>query len=149
MAAMRRWDPFRELVGIQNEMNRLFGQTFGGDVGDAESAGSWSPPMDVHETPERFTITLELPGMTTGDIDITVEDNVLSISGERKFYDEVNEDAFHRIERRFGRFQRRIVLPQQCDPEKVQASMDNGILTVEVPKAEQAKPRRIEVKATS
>lgn len=149
MAAMRRWDPFRELVGIQNELNRLFGRTFGGELSDTESAGGWTPPMDVHESPEGFTVTLELPGMTTGDVDITVEDNVLTVSGERKFYEGVNEDAFHRIERRYGRFVRRIVLPQQCDPEKVEASMHEGILNISVPKAEQAKPRRIEVKATS
>src|SRR2546423_1111528 len=115
--AVRRWDPFRDLLGIQNEMNRLFGRTYGpGASAEAETQGSWVPPLDVYETQDRYVITAELAGMTTADIEIEVgvplgqrgvEDNVLTLRGERKFYPDVPEEAFHRIERRFGPFQRR------------------------------------------
>lgn len=105
------------------------------------------PSFDVYETPDKFTVLVELPGMTTDQVDITVEDGVLAISGERKFYDSVQEESFHRIERRFGAFQRKMVLPQQCDVNKVQATMNNGLLTIDVPKVETARPKRIEVTA--
>jgi HSP20 family protein len=143
---MRRWDPFRDLMAIQNEMNRLFGRAYGtGEAAESESQGSWVPPLDVYETPERYTIIVELSGMTTEDVEITVEDAILTLRGDRKFYAGMPEDAFHRIERRYGPFQRRITLPQQCDTAKIDASMSNGLLTIEIGKAEQAKPRRIEV----
>lgn len=145
--SMRRWDPFRDLLSIQSEINRLFGRTYGNDVGETAGRGDWAPSFDVYETPDKFTVLVELPGMTTDQVDITVEDGVLAISGERKFYDSVQEESFHRIERRFGAFQRKIVLPQQCDVNKVQATMNNGLLTIDVPKVETARPKRIEVTA--
>ena len=146
--AVRRWDPFRDLLGIQNEMNRLFGRTYGpGESAEAETQGSWVPPLDVYETQDRYVITAELAGMTTGDIEITVEDNVLTLRGERKFYPDVPEEAFHRIERRFGPFQRRVALPQGSDTRQIEASMSEGLLTIEVAKAAQARPVRVEVKA--
>ena len=159
--AVRRWDPFRDLLGIQNEMNRLFGRTYGpGEAPkaetEAETQGSWVPPLDVYETEDRYLITAELAGMTTADIEITVEDNVLTLRGERKFYDDVPDfypkgtptsEAFHRIERRFGPFQRRVALPQGSDTHQIEASMSEGLLTIEVAKAAQARPVRVEVKA--
>lgn len=144
--AVGRWDPFRDLLSIQNEMNRLFGRTYGSAPTDVETGGTWAPALDVYETKERYVVVVELPGMTTGDVDITVEDNVISLKGERTFYEGVSEDAFHRVERRFGPFQRRIALPQQCDTARIAASMADGVLTIDVPKAETAKPKRIEVK---
>ncbi|MGH2810192.1 MAG: Hsp20/alpha crystallin family protein, partial [Actinomycetota bacterium] len=109
--AIRRWDPFRDLMAIQNEMNRLFGRTYGENGGESE-LGTWAPALDVFEAGEKFTVVTELPGLTAGDVDISVEDGILSIKGERKFYDEVKEENFHRVERRFGSFVRRITLPQ-------------------------------------
>jgi HSP20 family protein len=144
--ALRRWDPFRDLLSIQNEMTRLFSRTFGTDVEEGGVRGTWAPEIDVFETPEKFTVILELPGMSTEDLDITVDDGVLTIAGERKFYSDVEEENFYRIERRHGAFQRRITLPQQCDVTKIDASMSDGLLKVEIPKTEAAKPRRIEVK---
>ncbi len=145
--AVRRWDPFRDLLGIQNEMNRLFGRTYGpGESAEAETQGTWVPPLDVYETKDRYIITAELAGMTTGDIDIVVEDNVLTLRGERKFYD-APEESFHRIERRFGPFQRRVALPQGSDTQHIEASMSDGLLLIEVAKAVQAQPVRIAVKA--
>jgi HSP20 family protein len=145
---VRRWDPFRDLLGIQNEMNRLFGRTYGpGEPAEAETQGSWVPPLDVYETQDRYIITAELAGMTTGDVDITVEDNVLTLRGERTFYGDVPEESFHRIERRFGPFQRRVALPQGSDTAHIDASMSDGLLTIEVAKVAKAQPVRVEVKA--
>src|SRR6266536_386709 len=145
--AVRRWDPIRDLLTIQNEMNRLFGRTFGpGESAEAETQGTWVPPLDVYESRDRYVICAELAGMTTADVDITVEDNVLTLRGERKFYPDTPEDSFHRIERRFGPFQRRIALPQGCDTESIEASMSDGLLTIEVSKALQVQPKRVEVK---
>lgn len=146
--AMSRWDPFRELSSIQNELNRLFGRTFGAEGGDELPAASWIPAVDVAESQDRFVITAELPGLGPEDVDISVENSVLRIQGERRFYQERKEDDFHRIERRFGSFARSITLPSTADPEGIQASFDAGVLTIEVPKREEAKPRKIEVKAT-
>ena len=147
--AIRRWDPFRDLQSIQNEMNRLFGRTYGGEAGDVASSAAWAPELDIYETEDKFTVVLELPGMTTEDVNITVENGVLTVGGERKFYNEVKEESFHRIERRYGNFVRRINHPQHADTTKISASMSEGLLRIEVPKSEQAKPRKIEVKATS
>ena len=150
--AVRRWDPFRDLLGIQNEMNRLFGRTYGPGASpeataEPEAQGSWVPPLDVYETQDRYLITAELAGMTTVDVDITVQDNVLTLRGERTFYGDVPEESFHRIERRFGPFQRRVALPQGSDTRHIEASMSDGLLTIEVAKAAQAQPVRVEVKA--
>ena len=145
--AMRRWDPFQELSSIQNELNRLFGRTFGEGSEEVRMA-AWVPAVDVAETQDRFLITAELPGLRPEDVDISVENSVLRIQGERRFYHERKEDDFHRIERRFGSFTRSITLPSTADAENIQASFDAGVLTIEVPKREEAKPRKIQVKAT-
>ena len=146
--AVRRWDPIRDLLTIQNEMNRLFGRTYGpGESAEAETQGTWVPPLDVYETEDRYIITAELAGMTTGDIDIVVEDNVLTLRGDRKFYPGLPEESFHRIERRYGPFQRRVALPQGSDTANIEASMSDGLLTIEVGKSVQAQPKRVEVKA--
>jgi HSP20 family protein len=144
--AITRWDPFRDLMSIQNEMNRLFGRTYGGDVGES-SRGAWTPALDVHETQDKFVITMELPGVSPDDVDISVEDSTLVVRGERKFYSEHDEESFLRIERRFGEFTRSLTLPSTADAESIQASFDQGVLTIEVPKKEEAKPRKISIKA--
>jgi HSP20 family protein len=144
--AMTRWDPFRDLMSIQNEMNRLFGRTYGGDVGES-TRGAWTPALDVFETQEKFVITMELPGVSPDDVDISVEDSTLMVRGERRFYSEQQEESFLRIERRFGEFTRSLTLPSTADAESIQASFDQGVLTVEVPKREEAKPRKISIKA--
>jgi HSP20 family protein len=146
--AMRRWDPFRELSSIQSELNRLFGRTFGVEGGDEMRAAAWVPSVDIAESQDRFVITAELPGLRPEDVDISVENSILLIQGERRFYQEQKEDDFHRIERRFGTFARSITLPSTADPEHIEASFDTGVLTIEVPKREEAKPRKIQVKAT-
>jgi HSP20 family protein len=144
--AITRWDPFRDLMSIQNEMNRLFGRTYGSDVGET-TRGAWTPALDVFETQDKFVITMELPGVSPDDVDISVEDSTLVVRGERRFYNEQNEESFLGIERRFGEFTRSLTLPSTADAESIQASFDQGVLTIEVPKREEAKPRKITIKA--
>jgi HSP20 family protein len=145
--AMSRWDPFRDLMSIQNELNQLFGRTFGGE-GERVRGADWVPPLDVHETSDRFVITVELPGLSPEDVDISMEDNVLTLTGERRFYSDRSGDEFRRIERRYGTFARSLTLPATADASAIEASFDAGVLTVTVPKREEAKPRKIQVKAT-
>jgi HSP20 family protein len=143
-----RWDPFRDLVSIQDELNRLFGRTFtGGESMRPTATGSWMPSMDVYETDDKIVAKLELPGIEPGDVDVSVEDSTLTVSGTREFSNEINEENYHRVERRYGSFARSITLPQTADTEQVRAAFDRGVLTVEVPKVEKAKPRKIEIKA--
>jgi len=143
--AISRWDPFRDLMGIQSELNRLFGRTYGS--ADEDMRGTWAPATDVYEDKERFVIALELPGVDPADVDISLEDSTLRVVGQRKFYRELSEDNFHRVEGRFGQFGRILTLPQTADPDRIEASFDAGILTIEVPKREEAKPRRISIQA--
>jgi HSP20 family protein len=145
--AVSRWDPFRDLMSIQNELNRLFGRTYAGSEG-GPSSGSWMPALDVFETQDKFVVTVELPGVNPDEVDVAVEDSTLTITGERKFYDNVSDEAFHRVERRYGSFARSLSLPQTADAERIEASFDRGVLTIEVPKVEQAKPKRIQIRAT-
>jgi HSP20 family protein len=146
MATLTRWDPFRDLMGIQNELNRLFGRTYaGGESGGA--TGAWMPALDIYEGKDTFVISVELPGIEPADVDISVEDSTLTIRGERKFYQEVDEDSFHRVERRYGAFSRSLSLPQTANANAIEATFDRGVLTVEIPKVEEAKPKKITVKA--
>jgi HSP20 family protein len=144
---MVRWDPFRDLVSIQDELNRLFGRTFAGSEPTRPSgAGAWMPSMDVYETEDRIVATLELPGIEPGDVEVSVEDSTLSVSGSRELSSEVKEENVHRLERRYGSFTRAITLPTTADTDKVEASFDKGVLTIAVPKVERAKAKKILVK---
>jgi HSP20 family protein len=145
VVAITRRDPFRDLFNLQNEMTRLFGRAYGEEGGEART--TWAPPIDIYETQDAYKVVAELPGFSPDEVDVTVNEGQLTIRGERKFYDEVNEENFHRVERRFGAFQRIVSLPAQVDADKVEANFDKGVLTVGIPKVEQAKPRRIEIKA--
>ena|ERR1051326_8907061 len=142
--AITKWDPFRDLLNLQNEMTRVFGRAYGEG---GEGARTWAPPIDIYETPEAYKVVAELPGFAPDEVDVTVNEGTLTIKGERKFYNEANEENFHRIERRFGAFQRLVSLPQQVQSEKVEATFDKGVLTVSIPKAELVKPRKIEIRA--
>ena len=143
-----RWDPFRDLVSIQDELNRLFGRTFvGPETTRPLAAGTWMPSMDVFETEDRIVAEVELPGIEPDKVDVSVEDSTLTVSGSREFTDQLKDENVHRVERRYGAFARAITLPQTADTEKVEAKFDKGVLRVEVPKVERAKPKRIEIKA--
>jgi HSP20 family protein len=140
--AIIRWDPFREMTQAQSQFNRLMDQVWGG------RQESWLPAVDVFDTKEAVVLKAELAGMDPDDIQIEVEDNVLTIKGERKFQETVDDERYHRIERRFGSFQRSLAMPQGVKANEIVAGYEDGVLTVSVPKAEEEKPKRIEVKAT-
>ena len=143
--AIVRWDPFRELTALQDEVNRLMGR-FGTEPVERQS---WIPSIDVVETKEGIRFQAELAGMKPEDIHLEVEDNVLTISGERRFEQKVEEDKYYRIERRYGSFSRSIALPQGVKTDGIEANYENGVLEVAVPKAEEAKPKRIDVSIKS
>ena len=140
--ALVRWDPFRELTALQTEVNRLFSRAGGGDVAERQS---WTPSIDVIETDDSIKLKAELAGMDPKDLNIEVQDNVLTVSGERRFEEEVNEDKCYRIERRYGSFSRSLALPQTVQEDGIEAKYENGVLEVIVPKAEIAKPKKIQV----
>lgn len=140
--ALVRWDPFRELTALQTEVNRLFSRVGGGDVVERQS---WTPSVDVIESEDAIKLKADLAGMDPADISIEVQDNVLTVSGERRFQEEVKEDKYYRIERRYGSFSRSLALPQAVNEDGIEAKYENGLLEVTVPKAEIAKPRKITV----
>jgi HSP20 family protein len=142
-----RWDPFREFAQLQDRFNRTFGETYGrGSDEGLLTAGAWVPPVDIYQNGDHeLVLKAELPDMTREDIDITVDNGTLTIKGEKKFSNDVKEEQFHRIERRYGTFSRSFSLPQTVDPNKVSAEYKQGVLTVRLPLREEAKPRSIKV----
>lgn len=144
MSAIVRFDPFRDITTLRDEMNRLFNRT----VGDGVSSGSsWTPAVDIFDAQDEIVLRAELPGLTPEDIDIEVDDNVLTLKGERRFQETVEEGRYYRLERSYGQFQRSVTLPQGVKPDEISAGFDNGVLTVRVPKADEVKPRKIAVAA--
>jgi HSP20 family protein len=146
--ALIRWEPVRELHTMQNEMNRLFSTFF-----DSPSAGNggqaamrrWIPAMDVVEADDHFVLRADLPGLSENDVNIELEDNVLTISGERKAEHEQRDEGYYRVERASGSFSRSLTLPEGIDAEGIRASFDSGVLEVRIPKPEQHKPRKVQI----
>src|SRR3954463_11654210 len=122
MTLIARWDPYRELVTLQDRMNRLFQEAAGTGETSLTTTGAFIPPVDVYEDEQGLRLKLEVPGIDEKDLDVRIENNVLSIRGERKFENEEKEENFHRIERRYGSFARSFTLPNTVDAEKVAAS---------------------------
>ena len=146
--AIVRWDPFRDLAEVQERVNRVLGEFYGGrGQDDVMRRGTWIPPVDIYEGPNHeMVIKAELPDIRREDIDIRVEDNTLTISGEKKLDDDLKQEQFHRVERAYGTFTRSFSLPATIDTEKVNADYKNGVLTVKLPMREEAKPKQIQVK---
>jgi HSP20 family protein len=143
--AIVRIDPFREIAVLHDRMNRLFGNTYQRDEALA-SHGTWLPPVDIYETEERdLVLKAELPDMKREDIEVSVENSVLTIRGEKKLPADVKEDRYRRVERSYGSFNRSFTLPNTVDAAKVGAEYRNGVLTVKLPFREEAKPRTINV----
>ena len=140
-----RWEPLRELSSLQNEMNRLFNTAFDAPGTGNGGARRWTPAMDLVETDDHFVLRADLPGMQESDVTIELEDNLLTVAGERKAEHESKQEGFYRLERAFGTFSRSLTLPQGIDPEAVTAGFENGVLEVRVPKPEQRKPRKIAI----
>jgi HSP20 family protein len=146
MPAVVRFDPFRDITTLRDEMNRLFSRT----VGEGVSSGSaWTPAVDIFDQDEAIVLRAELPGLTPEDIDIEIDDNVLTLRGERRFQEQVDEGRYYRLERAYGQFQRSVTLPQGVKADEISAGFDNGVLTVRVPKADEVRPRKIAVAAAS
>jgi HSP20 family protein len=144
MTVLARWDPFRDLSVLQDRMNRLF-QDFTPRGEQELTAGNFVPPVDIYEDEHNITVKTELPGVDPKDVDVRVENNTLTIKGERKFEKEEKEENFHRIERRYGTFVRSFTLPNTVDTENVKADYDNGVLKVQLAKRAEAKPKQIKV----
>ena len=146
--ALIRWEPARELQTIQQEMNRLFGSFFDGPVASGtggEAVRRWIPPMDLVEQGDEYVLRADLPGVGEDDVKIELEDNVLTISGERRSEHEERTEGYYRVERASGSFSRSLTLPEGVDPEAVKANFENGVLEVRVPKPEQRKPQRVAI----
>src|SRR3954468_717771 len=145
--AIVRWEPLRELTTLQNEMNRLFGSVMDTppQQGNGGTLRRWMPAMDLVEAEDHFVLRADLPGLSEADVNIEVEERVLTISGERKAEHTENKDGYHRVERAFGSFSRSLTLPEGVDAEAVSASFDRGVLEVHIPKPEERKPRKISI----
>ena len=139
-----RWDPFRELATLQNRVNTLF-QDYNRGQDELTTTSSFVPAVDVYEDEHKVTLKLEIPGINQEDVDIRLENNTLTVRGERKFEKDEKEENFHRIERRYGSFARSFTLPNTLDPDSVQASYENGVLRIELAKRAEAKPKQIKV----
>jgi HSP20 family protein len=145
--AIVRWDPFRELAEVQERVNRALGDFYGTrGTDDVMRRGAWVPPVDIYEGPDHsMVIKAEMPDMKREDIDIRVEDNTLTITGEKKLDQAIKQEQFHRVERAYGEFSRTFSLPATIDTERVNAEYKNGVLTVTLPMREEAKPKQIQV----
>lgn len=142
-----KYDPFRELRTVQNELNRIFTGssaplTF---ENNGYSKGSWSPNVDIFEHNDHLMVEAELPGLSKEDVDISVENNVLTLKGEKRFEKKVEEDNYLRVERSYGSFTRQFVLPQTITSEGATADYENGVLRISLPKREETKARKIEI----
>jgi len=146
MAIVRWKDPIGELSSIHERMNRLFGETFGPSLAPEEGwTRGWEPAVDIFEADDAIVVRAEIPGVEKDRVGVEVKDGVLTLRGERKFERDVKEENYHRIERSYGSFQRSFTLPTGVDPDKVRASLKNGVLEVTLQKKEQARPKQIKI----
>jgi len=146
--AVIRWEPVAELGTIQNEMNRLFNNLFDqpNPTGRNGAAGRrWIPAMDLVETGDHYVLRADLPGVSDEDVNVQLEANVLTISGERKAEHETQQEGYYRLERASGGFSRSLSLPEGIEPDGVQAQFDRGVLEIRIPKPEQKKPRQVQI----
>jgi len=141
--AITRWDPFREVVSMQNRLNSIFRDLNEGD--SPLTTASFVPAVDIYEDAKRVVLKLEVPGIDQKDLDIRVENNTLTVKGERKFEKEEKQENFHRIERSYGNFYRAFTLPSTVNTENVQASYDAGVLKLELAKKPEAQPKQIKI----
>ena len=144
--SITRYDPFRDLRMLQDEVNRLFSSNLSRSFGDEGIArGAWAPTVDIYENKDQIVLEAELPGMNREDFELTVENNVLTLRGDRRFEKRDESDNYHRVERSYGSFSRSFTLPQTVSPENVTAEYKNGVLRVVLQKREALKARRIEI----
>ena len=147
--AIVRWEPLRDLMSLQERMNRLFDESFrGASRGNEEDwalGGSWAPPVDIYEHEGNIVLKAELPGVDPKDVDVRLENNTLTLRGERKLDKEVKKESYHRVERSYGAFTRSFTLPMVVDQANIRADFHDGVLRVTLPKREEAKPKQISI----
>jgi HSP20 family protein len=147
--AIVRWEPFRDLLSLQERMNRLFDESYRGtgrgNADDWALGGSWAPAVDIYEQDGNIVMKAELPGVDPKAVDIRLENNTLTLRGERKVDSDVKEDNYHRVERSYGSFSRSFTLPTVVDQGHIKAEFKDGVLKLTLPKREEAKPRQIQI----
>lgn len=144
--AIVRWEPLRDLLTTQDRFNRLLNETFSHVFGDeGVSARAWAPAIDIFETDDNLVLKAELPGVDPKDVELRVEDSTLYLKGQRKFEHEVKEENYHRQERSYGSFSRTFAMPSGIDADRVKAEYKDGLLTLTMPKREEAKPKTIKI----
>lgn len=148
MASITRWDPFHTLSGLQDQVNRLFESSFQGHR-DNSALTTWAPAVDIYETENELVLKADLPDIDSKNLDIRVENNMLTIRGERKFENEVKQENYLRVERAYGTFSRSFSLPNTVDTEGIEAQYKQGVLVVELPKRAEAKPRQVKINVTT
>src|SRR5271167_2826371 len=149
MTVLTRWEPFREFSTLQDRMNRLFRDSFSEGREEALTTSTFAPAVDVYEDEHNITLKVEVPGIEEKDIDVRLENNTLTVHGERKFEKEEKEENYRRVERQYGSFTRSFTLPQTVDQESVSASYDKGVLNIKLAKKAEAKPKQIKVNVGS
>ena len=149
MTTLTRWEPFREFSNMQdrmNRMNRLFRESYSPEgPEEALTTTSYAPPVDIYEDEHNITLKLEVPGIDEKDIDVRIENNTLTVHGERKIEKEEKEENFRRVERQYGEFTRSFTLPSSVDPQQVTAHYDKGVLNINLAKKAEAKPKQIKI----
>ena len=148
MNGITRWDPFRNVSALQEQLNRLFEGRFSSS-GDTSTLTSWAPPVDAYETENELVIKADLPEVPEKDIDVRVENNMLTIRGERKFEQKVKEENYLRMERSYGSFSRSFSLPNTVDTQAIKAEYTDGVLTVTLPKRAESKPKQVKINVTN
>src|SRR5579863_6232577 len=148
MNSITRWDPFRNISTLQDQVNRLFESSFQGKADNSELT-VWAPAVDIYETENELVLRADLPDINEKDLDVRIENNTLSIHGERKFEQKVKEGGYLRTERSYGSFSRSFSLPNTVNTEAIKAEYKNGVLTVELPKRAESKPKQVKVNVTT
>ena len=146
MAQLTRWQPIGELTKLRDQMDRMFEdwpRYFGRRVDEEGLRGAWIPAVDIRETKDAFELTAELPGIDAKDVDVSVQENTLTIRGERRSEEVKENETVHRVEREYGAFERSFTLPRSANSEKIQAKYKDGVLSLSVPKREESKPKSL------
>ena len=149
MNTITRWDPFRGLTSLQEQVNRLFEGTFPQGRADEADSATWAPAVDIYEAKDELVAQVDLPGVQEKDIDDRLENNTLTIRGERKFEKSVNQDNYLRVERAYGSFTRTFSLPNTVNAEAIRAEYKQGVLTVHMPKREESKPKQVKIRVSA
>jgi len=149
MKSLVRWQPFQEVNSLQKQMNRVFDDFFGRTtllpVEENLTVSEFGPPVDIYEDDQKLTFKVELPGVDEKDVNVEITNNVLTVHGERRLEKDVKEENFRRMERHYGAFSRSFTLPPTVDPDKIEATYDHGMFTIQMPKRAEARPKQIKV----